>query len=519
MPWLAAAVFVLTTFSLGCAAVGPNYVHPGTRSLHAQYSQPEVTHYYSQPFEQWWAQLFDPLLAELATKSLQQNLPVQESVWRICEARAVAGVVNGQLYPYMDGVGSVAAVKRSPNARRNLNANGTPYSLFSFGFDSRWEIDVFGRIRRETEAAVAEWGAAAEASDDLKRILVADVAATYVTIRMQQELLRVTEANQQMQVDHRRRAESRFRAGTVGRLDVVQAQQVAESTAAEIPLIEQQLKLAIHQLYLLLGQTPDGSLEQRLGIAPIPTPNLIEIGVPADLLRRRPDVRKAEREVVAASAMIGVATSELYPRLTLNGAISLDSRHLSSLVEYDSLAFGIGPGVRWNILSLGRIQQSIQAREAAYQQAVLRYQQSVIVAAGEVENAIAQFDYGQQRVTLLDRAARSAHEAMQLAIAQYDAGVVGLERILSAQRKLLEAQQLLVEAQSAVSLAAVRTYKAAGGGWNTRLASAPASSNVQDPRSAMPYDPSARPTSASSASTNEVSRPPQTRLPDVDEWQ
>lgn len=477
---LIAIAYALTSFSLGCAAVGPDYVPPGTRSLRAQYSQRAVAEHYSQPFEQWWDQLFDPMLAELATTALNQNLPVQESNWRICEARAVAGVVNGQLFPYMDSIGSYTYRKRSLNARSNAVSNGAPFDVFSVGFDSRWEIDIFGRIRRETEAAVAEWGASIEASEDLKRILVAEVAATYVAIRTRQELLRVIAENQQSQAYHRWRAESRFRAGMVGRLDVVQAEQVAEATAAELPLIEQELRLSFHQLYLLLGQTPDGSLEQRLGRSPIPTPNLIEVGVPADLLRRRPDVRRAEREVVAASALIGVATSELYPRLTLNGAITLDSRNFSSLVEYDILAFGLGPGIRWNVLSLGRIQQSIQAREAAYQQAVLRYQQSVIVAAGEVENAIAQYSYGQQRVELLDRTVRTAQEAMQLAIAQYGAGVVGLERVLSAQRRLLEAQQRLVESRSEVALAAIRTYKAAGGGWNNSPVPTPAPEGVQE---------------------------------------
>ncbi len=449
----------------GCMTVGPDHTTPHSAPLHGNFQSPPPAGLPDPALDQWWAHFNDPVLQQLVMFAGQQNLTLQEAHWRIEAARRETGIVSSRLYPNIDGHAGYQYSKRSLNAQPYVAENGNPFDLFRTGYDTTWEIDLFGRIRRQREAAVADMQASIEDKHDLQRLLAADIATSYVNARLQHELLEIRQRYLTRDQQAGQIASAQFEAGKVGRLDVVQANARIYQTATELPAYEEQLGIETTRLCLLLGQNNDGRLRSVFQQGRVPVPSLIDIGVPADLLHRRPDVRRAEREVAAASARIGVAESDFYPRLGLLGTISLSSRNASELFARDSIAFGLGPSLQWNILQYGRIENNVGKNCAQWKAALARYQQTTLVAVQEVEAGLIAYHRGRERVEVLERASQAAEMAIVLAKQQYESGQVDYQRFLSAQSRALEAAEELAVARASVALALIQVYKAAGGGW------------------------------------------------------
>lgn len=459
-------------FFSGCK-LGPDFVRPAPPFLEAFYHdavpaeppiEPELTY--------WWTEFDDPVLNGLIDQSACRNLTLREVYFRVVESRALVTVARGELFPEVFGTAGYS------NRRTSLNANQfiipptlrNSYDLYSAGFDSGWEIDLWGKLRRTVEAAQDELAASEAARRDVLVTLLGDVGTNYINLRVVQQRLHIAQANLTRQRTTAGFVRERFRAGLISELDVAQAEENLHTTAAAIPPLEQQLHLALHRLSVLLGESPSSDLLARLGVGTVPAvPSTLVVGVPADLLRRRPDIRQAEFQVAAQNARIGVAIADLFPQLTLRGTITADSRSVSTWFAPDSLAYNLGPQFRWDILNFGRLRGGIRVQRARYEQIVARYRQTVLLAVEEVENALISHRTAGERRHELYLAAQSANLAAELSESQYQQGLVIFQVVLDSQRRVLDLQEQIVLSDGELSVSAVRAFKAAGGGWDARF--------------------------------------------------
>ena len=408
----------------------------------------------------------DPVLNALIARAEQQSFSLCEAYQRIVEARAWAKMTRGGLLPQAEAIAEYGRTKRSSNARPFVGTNGVAFDLFSLGFDSSWEIDLFGKIRRQIEVSEAELEAMQDNYQDVRLTLLTDVASNYVRVRVLQQQLQIAQHNLKLQEETSELIEKLQKSGKVSTLDVAQAKALRYATMSEVPELEQQLQLAYNQLSILLGEAPGPEMRACIGYGPIPSPpELGALGIPADLVRRRPDIRRAEQEVVAASARIGVATADLYPQLSLLGAISVDSQKVSSLFTSESLTYAVGPSFRWNILNFWRVTSSIRAYEAQYEQAIARYRIAVLNAVREVEDGLNNNHWESFRKTALEQTTQADAKSVELSLARYKAGKANYQRILDSQKQLMRDQQQLAISQGDLALQMIRISKAVGGGW------------------------------------------------------
>ncbi len=447
--------------------VGPDYLTPpapvADQWMDAENQQINSSSPYGAG---WWALFQDPVLDDLVRTASQENLQLQEASLRIQEARARLAIAHGGLFPQsQQAFGSYSRTQFSRTWAR-------PSRVFFFdswniGFDAAWELDFWGRLRRQIEASEATFDATVDDYHDLLVILQAEVAAAYVRVRVAQERLELAERNVALQEQTLSLAELRFQEGATTRLDVTQARQNLGRTQALVPQLEAQLRESQNTLCVLLGMPPQ-HLESRLGTTRIPeAPREVAVGIPAELLVRRPDVRGAERKVAEQSARIGIAESDLYPRIAITGMIGYESRDLSKLLNTDSSMGSIGPGVRWNFLNYGRLKNRVRAEEARFEQLVRKYQHVVIEAHQEVENNIHRFLKEQQRAESLQQSAAAASESVELAQNQYREGEVDFQRLVDSERALVQLQDELTASRGAIAIHLVAIYKAMGGGWYT----------------------------------------------------
>ena len=422
----------------------------------------------------WWVGFNDPALNTLVDRSVAQNLSLQEAAARIQESRARVGVSRGGLFPTVNQIDSYKRIDISDNGSPFgiTGLSFPPFDLWSTGFDVSWEIDVFGAVRRTMEAARADLDASVENRNALQVTLLGDVATNYVSLRaIEQRIVNAAE-NVRIQEETVRITQERFNAGTVSELDVSQAKTLHYRTQSTIPLLQRERDRTMNRLCVLQGEQPrnlDEIIEPN-GSIPQP-PSSIDIGIPINLVRQRPDIRRAEWEVVAQSARIGVATADLYPRFSLIGIFTLDSVNLNQLFDADSLAMRVGPEVRWNILNFGRVRSNIAVQDARFDQAVTRYRQAVLEAVEEVENALAGYRRYRESEKGLALAVESARSAARTASEQYKAGAVSFQTLLDAERSLALAQDEHISVQGNVTLSVVQLYKALGGGWDWSSAS------------------------------------------------
>lgn len=418
----------------------------------------------------WWRVFNDPLMEQLILTAYQQNLSLRTAGLRVLEARKQREISAGNLFPQSQQFFGQYARNQISRTQANIFPGiSRVFDDWQTGFDMSWEIDIWGRLRRSIEAADAVIDAEIENYDDILVTLVGDVAGTYIELRSFDERLRLAEENVTIQQGSLDIAQARFDQGRVAALDVQQATSNLADTRALIPALKQGRRLALNRLAILLGMTPYG-LEPMLATAGmIPNaPQQAVVGIPADLLRRRPDIRAAERLIAQQSAQIGIAEADLYPQFGINGEIKLQSRDFSDLFSTASNAGTISPGFRWNILNYGRLVNNIRVQELRYQQTIVEYENVVLAAHREVEDAMVQFLRSKERTAELRRSAEASAKSVELVRIQYKEGATDFGRVFVLEANLVQAQDNLIASQAEIAIALTQVYKALGGGWQLR---------------------------------------------------
>jgi NodT family efflux transporter outer membrane factor (OMF) lipoprotein len=472
--------FVAVAFGLvlGGCTVGPDYVEPETATPDAWHTAAvEGLEDGDATLQTWWEVFEDEKLNELVMRSTEGNLDLRSALWRVEEARALRGVVASTRKPQ---VGFSADANRSLPSENGALGDIAPEegfeaeNLFTTGFGASWEIDVFGRIRRQVEAADAATQASIEAYRDVLVSLYAETALAYLNVRTAQERLRIAHANVEAQENTLQLTKDRFDAGLVSALDVTQAESNLANTYSLIPVIERDLNEVLNRLAVLLGENP-GTLHAELDQeVPIPhEPEAVAMGLPTELLRQRPDVRRAERLLASQTAQIGVATADLYPTFSLAGFLGLEALDAGDLGSGDSVSWNIGLPIRWNIFAGGRIRSQIRAEEARTNQALAAYEQTVLDALEEAENAMVAYVKEVQRRERLEQAVDATQRSLDLVLTQYTAGLTDFQNVLDTQRTLLLREDDLAQAEGLVVANLVRLYRALGGGWDPDTAQPP----------------------------------------------
>jgi len=463
-------VGVLLTLT-GCA-VGPHYVKPVVK-VNDSWSATNNPQISTQPAadSEWWKAFNDPVLERLIQLAYSQNLSLQVAGLRIMEARAVLGIAIGNQYPQSQqisaGVSRVGLSKNTVNKPPDFTRDFWDQQL---GFDVAWEADFWGKYRK---AVKAEQAAYMSSVDDYQSALVslsAEVARTYVVVRTFEELIEQARRNVRVQEESLRIADVRFRNGATSEVDVSQARELLESTRASIPQLEISLAQSQNALSTLLGQ-PTGSVQNLLqGPETIPAaPSQVAVSIPAEMLRRRPDIRSAELVAMAQSERIGIAKTDLYPHFVLSGAIGVHSTTPGggsfSFLDPASLFFAVGPRVYWNFLDYGRTKNRVRVEDARFQQALTTYQNSVLKASQEVEDGIVGFLKTLEATAAQQGAVTAARRSVELASLQYREGAIDYQRVLDAERTLLQQENNLVSLRSGAATNVISLYKALGGGW------------------------------------------------------
>jgi len=446
---------------LGCTA-GSDYAEPPVQAPTA-WSGGGGVKLDEAGLRSWWKTFGDGQLTGYVNQAVKRSPQLRLAAARLEEARALRGVAESGRFPTLDAVGSIDRGRRGTQGRPATN------TLYSASFDSAWELDLFGKIRRQVEAADAEVEATEEDYYDVLVTLTAEVALNYVEVRAFQKRLEVAQGNRAAQRKTLDLVRGSFEAGEVSRLDLEQAQGNAEATESQIPLLETSLAQARHRLAVTVGSAP-ASMDRELGkVRGIPMgPRSIAVGVPAEVMRRRPDVRRAERQLAAQWARVGAAQADLYPSLRLSGTVGLESIGMGTFLKGSSVIFGLGPSVSWNVFSGGRVRQTIKVETARQEQALIAYEAAILDALRDVEDAIVAYGKEMVRRESLARAEESARRAVDLAESQYRGGESGFLPVLDAQRSLFQAQDQLVQSEAQITTNLIRLYKALGGGWVPR---------------------------------------------------
>ena len=516
----AAAIAVLA----GCK-VGPDYKSPDTRVSGAFAATQASTQAATAPavdLATWWETFDDPMLDKLINRAVESNLDIQLATARLRQAREELGFNRAGLFPTVDASALFSRSRRSRNTQASVPVNSggdvnsggsggtgtggtgtggtgtggtgtgggavggggstgggggggvaTPSSfgagttnLWQAGFDAGWELDVFGGTRRAIESANYALQAQVEARRNTLVTLLAEVAQNYIMLRGYQHELDIVKRNVAAQLDSLQLQQQKLQAGIATDLTVAQAEALLASTRAQMPPLERDILQSIHRLGVLLGQEPTSLLAELEPMSELPSgPPAVPPGLPSELLRRRPDVRQAERQLAVATANIGVATADLFPRFSLTGSIGLSSLKFSHLFDAQSRFWSFGPGVSWRIFDAGQIGANIRIQNALQEQAFIQYRQAVLQALSDVENSLVAYDREQARREHLQQAVAANRRAVDLARQLYDAGVVDYLNVLTAQQSLFDSEDQLAQSDQIVSTNLVALYKALGGGW------------------------------------------------------
>jgi outer membrane protein, multidrug efflux system len=410
----------------------------------------------------WWTAFNDPKLTSLVEEALRSNLDLKAAVLRIRQARANCGVAASGLGPTVDASGSFQRSQASGQGGMKSPAT----SQYRAGFDAGWEIDFFGGVQRGVEAADAQLVSAEENWRDVQVSLVAEVARNYIDLRSFQQRIAIARKNLETQKHSEVLTRQKFEGGLVSGLDVASAEAQVATTTAQIPVLESSARQTIYALSVLLDRRPSSLVEELSVAAEIPgAPPAVPVGVPADLLRRRPDIRRAEADIHASTANIGVATADLYPKVTINASVGWQANTVSSLFNPLSNFWSLGPSVTWNAFDSGRTLSNIEVQKALEEQAILTYRQTVLAAIQDVENALIASSKEQEHRQSLEAAVAANRKAADLASRLYAEGQTDFLNVLSAQQQLLSSEDALVQSTAAVSTDLVALYKALGGGW------------------------------------------------------
>jgi NodT family efflux transporter outer membrane factor (OMF) lipoprotein len=455
-----AALLLLT----GCS-VGPDYERPKTTAP-SGWGQPADTS--TVDLSAWWTVFNDAVLNSLVDRAIGANHDLKIAAARIDESRGELKITNGYLLPEVDFQADYSKSRVSPNAQPFPNPK-IYQSRYGVGFDAAWEIDVFGGGRRAVEAGSADLDSWVENRRAVLVTLLGDVARNYVAFRGNQLLIAVLRQNVATAKGTVDITQARLAAGVATSLDVARAEAQRATAESSLPSVEADLKVSIHRLSVLLGLAPESLAAELERDAPIPSaPDRVVIGLPSELLLRRPDVRRAERRLASQTANIGVAVAQLYPRVSLTGAFGLDSLGSADLFKWDSRAWSLGPTIRWPIFAGGRLRAQVEVEEARQVQALAAFEQSVLAALEDVENSLVGYLREGDRRRLLEAAVTADRKAVELADDLYRKGLTSFIDVLDAQRALYLAQAELARSQAQVTLQLVALYKALGGGWQSK---------------------------------------------------
>ncbi len=467
----------------GCTMVGPDFVKPEApvQSEWIESRHPELK---TEPadYREWWTVFNDPVLNRLIESAYQQNLPLQIAGLRIFQTRAQLGVLVGNIYPQtQQGRGGADYNQISENAPNTLNSDDS-FWQYNIGFDVAWELDIWGRFRRAIESGVADLEASVADYDDVLVTLTAEVGRVYVLLRTSEERLEIARKNVDIQQRSLDIAEIRFRAGAVTELDVSQAKSLLRNTEASIPRFEADIRQFKNALAVLLGKLP-GEIDYMLsGAKLIPSaPEQVVVDIPANLLRRRPDIQFAEFQIATQTPLIGVSKADLFPAFELFGSFGLltsNARNtksggqsgsgFSDLFESDSFEFFGGPAFRWNLFNYGRITNRVRFEDALLQQLIVNYEDTVIRAHQEVEDSLVGFLRKQEEAAFLLGSVQASQRSVDLSLLQYKEGLVDYQRVLDTQRFLTDQQDVWTTTRGDVILNLIGMYRAMGGGWQIR---------------------------------------------------
>jgi multidrug efflux system outer membrane protein len=466
--WLAA--------SWGCT-VGPNFKPPEAQVPNAWAGPsplPAVTPA-ENDLARWWTVFDDNMLASLIAQAVESNLDVKFAEARIRQARAVRGIAESFLGPTLNAAGSIQRSEASVSPSNSTGVtNGSTVNVtatqYFAGFDAAWELDIFGGVRRGIEAADADLQATVEARRDVLVTLTAEVARNYIDLRSFQQRITIARENLDAQKHSARLTRERFEGGFASGLDVANAEAQVATTASVIPLLEASARQTIYSLSVLLGRQPAALVQELAPALSIPTaPPAAPMGVPSDLLRRRPDIRQAEAGVHAATARIGVVEADLYPKFTISGSAGLQSSDLGSWFNWSSRLWSIVlPSVTWQVFDMGRTRSNIAQQEALQEQSLIVYEKTVLTALQEVENTLIALNKEQEHRKALADAVAFNQKAVDLSVKLYTEGQSDFLNVLQAQRALFVTQDALVQSTQSISTDLVALYKALGGGWDTQ---------------------------------------------------
>ncbi len=450
--------FIILSFS-ACAMVGPDYKPPAIKmpdKWQANSSEKVSPGEDKSHLVNWWKSFNDPMLTDLINRAVSNNLSVKEAVTRLIEARLYRGVGGADLYP---------SVSSSASATKSRISHIT-VDNYQVGVDSSWEIDLFGGIRRSIEAYDANIESADASLNDTIISLMAEVALDYVNMRSYQAQLSITLSNLKTQEETHDIVNWRYKSGLVTELDLKRSESTLEQTRSQIPSLQSRIDQSQNRIAVLLGLHP-GVLKQELSkVKPVPVlTDIIKTGIPADLLRQRPDLRKAERDLAAQTAKIGVAVSDLYPKITLSGSIRYSADSTGDLFSSDSRSSSIGPSISWPVFRAGAIKQNVKIQSNMADRFLLQYKGLVLSAIEEVENALSSCRYEEIRHESLKKATDSAGISLELSRMQYSSGLIDFQTLLDAERTLLSLQDQLSQSEAQITVNYITLYKSLGGGW------------------------------------------------------
>jgi outer membrane protein, multidrug efflux system len=470
-----AAIMLLT----GCA-VGPDFHRPETpvpprwSGLSAAgVQQASITTPQPAELVEWWKAFDDPMLTSLVERGIVSNLDLRQAEARVRQARATRGIAASGLWPEID---ASASYSRSLNSSASFGSSGSSSlqptvipianDLFQAGLDAAWELDIFGGVRRSVEAAQAGLQTAVEDRHDVLVSLVAEVGINYVSLRGYQQQILIAQQNLAAQEHTAEITRKRYEAGFVSGLDAANANALVATTQSQIPVLESAARAAIYSLSVLLGLQPAVLVEELRSDRPIPTtPPEVPVGLPSELIRRRPDIRRAEAQLHAATANIGVATADLFPKFSLTGSFGFLNNDIGSLANFSSRFWSYGPNVTWPIFTAGRIRWNIELQKAIKEQDLAAYEQTILQALKDVETALVAYAKEQERISSLVVAVANNRRAVDLSTKLYVAGKSDFLNVLVAQRSLNSSEDALVQSTRTLATDLIALYKALGGGW------------------------------------------------------
>ncbi|HVC18301.1 MAG TPA: efflux transporter outer membrane subunit [Rhodanobacter sp.] len=499
------AAAIISLSLLGGCTVGPNFHVPGAFSPASWFTGRPPPKAPSQPVvlpvsTTWWTLFNDPELTKLEQRVAAQNLDVRVATLRLAESRAQRNMTAGNMFPTLNGnasytreqaskkgvfsaLGGGSPASAASGAGAGTTASGAsgagggggipgsslqPFDLFQYGFDSVWQIDLWGQVRREIESANATIEATAAQRRAVLLTALAEVARDYIDLRGTQRQLQIARQNLQTADQLLKLTRERAAGGLTTDLDVANARAQRATIAAEIPQLEQQESVSINALSLLLGEPPNALRGELATPKPVPPiPPAVPVGLPGELLRRRPDIQQAEAKLHAATADVGVAVSDFFPQISLSGSVSLQALQAKDLANWAASTYAFGPSITLPIFQGGQLRAQLTLRKAQQKEAALTYQKTVLQAFHEVDNALTAYDAEQRRRAHLVNAVKQNKAALSLAQQRYRQGIANYIEVLDAERSLLSAQQTLATSTATVSTDLVAIYKALGGGWQT----------------------------------------------------